>query len=111
MPERHTPSSEGVERPGADRTDMLGLTKDDWKGLWAVVWRLLILGPIIGIVGLALLLLVTGVFVGLPIYSVSAFFSGDWSFGVAAFMAWLVALRFGRPLLRWTFDGFEHTGI
>jgi len=90
---------------------MSGLTKNDWKGLWAILWRVLIFGPILWILGFALLLLVTGAFVAPPIYAAVAFFSGDWLFGIAAIIAWFVVLHFRRPLLRWTFEGIEYAGI
>jgi hypothetical protein len=90
---------------------MSGPTRNDWKGLWSVLWRVLILGPIVGIFGLALLVLVIGAFVALPIVAVVALSDGDWFPGIAALGAWLVVMRFRRPLLRWTFEGFEYTGI
>jgi hypothetical protein len=90
---------------------MAGLTKDDYKGLWAVLWRVLILGPILWIFGLALLVLVIGAFVAPPLYAALAFFTGDWLFGFAALFVWFVVLRFRRPLLRWALEGIEYAGI
>ena len=90
---------------------MARLTKDDYKGLWAVLWRVLILGPILWILGLALLVLVMGAFVAPPLYAALAFFTGDWVFGVAALIGWFVVLRFRRPLLRWALEGIEYAGI
>ena len=71
----------------------------------------LILGPVVGILGLGLLALVIGAFVGLPVYVVVAFLSGDWLPGGAALVAWFVVLRFRKPLLRWIFEGSEYAGI
>jgi hypothetical protein len=90
---------------------MLGLTKNDWKGLWAILWRVLIFGPILGILGLALLLLVIAAFAAPPLYAALAFITGDWLFGIAALLAWFVVLRFRRPILRWTFEGIEYASI
>jgi hypothetical protein len=90
---------------------MVGLTKNDCKGLWAILWRTLIFGPILWIVGLLLLMSVLGAFIVPPIYAVLAFFTGDWLWGITALIAWLVVLRFRKPLLRWAFEGIEHAGM
>ncbi len=85
--------------------------KPDWKSLWGILWRVLLLGPIFGLLGLGLLLLVIGAFVAPPIYAVFAFASGYWFFGVLAVAAWAVVLRFRRPILRWTLEGFEYASL
>ena len=90
---------------------MARLTQNDWKGLWAILWRILIFGPIVGLLGLALFFLVIAGFAGLPIYAALAFFTGDWILGIVALSVWAVVLRFRRPLLRWAFEGFEYAGI
>jgi hypothetical protein len=86
-------------------------SKTDWKSLWAILWRVLLFGPILGVLGLALLLLVIGAFVAPPIYAAFAFFSGDWFLGIAALAAWAVVLRFRRSILRWTLEGIEYASI
>ena len=90
---------------------MLGLTKNEWKGLWAIFWRVLVFGPILWMIGLALLFLLIAAFIALPVYAAVALFNGDWLFGVAALLAWFVVLRSRRPLLRWTLEGIEYGGI
>jgi len=87
--------------------NMLGLTKNDLKGLWAVLWRSLILGPVIWILGTALLTLVIAAFFVPPIYAVLAFYTGDWLVGILALITWFVFLHFRRPILRWTLQGIE----
>lgn len=74
-------------------------------------WRILIFGPIVWILGLALLLLVMTAFVVPPIYAILAFYTGDWLFGIVALAGWAVVLRFRRPLLRWTLEGIEYGSI
>jgi len=59
---------------------MPGITKNDWKGLWVVLWRVLIFGPIVWTFGLAFLLAVMAALVAPPCYAALAFFSGDWLF-------------------------------
>jgi hypothetical protein len=90
---------------------MLGLSKNEWKGLWAILWRVLLLGPIVGIIGIAWLQVVFAALFLPPFYAAFAYYSGDWLFGVATLIGWLIVLRFGRPLLRWTFQGIEYASI
>ncbi len=87
------------------------LTKNDWQGLWSVLWRTVIFAPVLWVIGFAWLLLVVAVFVGAPLYAVIAFFAADWTYGVGALAVWAVALYFRRPILRWTLQGLEHIGI
>ena len=93
---------------------MHGLKKHDWKGLWAVSRRILIIlifGPILWILGLGLLMLVIAAFFAPPLYAAHAFYTGDRLFGVTALVVWFVVLRFRRPTLRWTFEGLEYGSI
>jgi hypothetical protein len=85
--------------------------KPDWKSLWGILWRVLLLGPVVGLLGLALLLLVIGAFAAPPIYAVFAFVSGDWFFGILAVTAWAVVLHFRRPILRWALEGIEYASL
>ncbi len=87
------------------------LTKNEWKALWAILWRVLIFGPILGVLGLALLLLVIAAFVVPPVYAAFALSTGNWIFGLMALVAWGVVLRFRRPILRWTLEGIEYASI
>ena len=90
---------------------MPGLTKNDRKGLWAILWRVLVFGPIVWIVGLALLVLLIGAFVVPPIYAALAFFTGDWLLSIAALIPWFVVIRFRRPILRWALEGIDYGSI
>jgi hypothetical protein len=90
---------------------MPGLTRNDRKGLWAILWRTLIFAPILWILGLLLFTLVLGAFIVPPIYAVLAFFAGDWLWGITALIVWFVLLCFRRPILRWTFEGIEHAAM
>ena len=90
---------------------MPDLTKNEWRGLWAILWRVLIFGPILGVVGLALLVLVMAAFVAPLPYAALAFLTGDWLRGTAALLGWFVVLRFRRPIFRWTFEGMAYSNI
>jgi hypothetical protein len=87
------------------------LTKNDWKGLWAVLWRVLVLCPILWLVGSALLLVLMAALVLPPFYAVAAIFTGDWLFAAAALLGLFVVLRFRRPLLRWTLQSIEYGSL
>lgn len=76
-----------------------------------MLWRILIFGPFVWILGLAVLFLVITAFAGLPIYAILAFYTGDWALGIAAVAGWTVVLRFGRPLLRWTLEGIQYGSL
>ena len=80
-------------------------------GLWAVLWRVLVLCPILWIFGLAFLLVVVAALVVPPFYAAFAIFTGDWLFAAAALLGWFVVLRFRRPLLRWTLQGIEYASL
>jgi len=90
---------------------MSGVSKNDWKGLWAVFWRTFVFGPAVWIFGLALLLLVFAAFILPPLYAVLAFFTGDWFWGILALTGWLIVLRFRRPILHWALEGIECGGL
>ena len=90
---------------------MPGLTRNERIGLWAILWRVLIFGPFLGILGLALLVLVIALFIAPPVYALISFFTGDWLFGIVALIPWLVVLRFRRRILLWTFEGIDYGNI
>jgi hypothetical protein len=95
--------------PGVDA--MPRPSKTDWKSLWGILWRVLLLGPIFGLLRLALLLLVIGAFAAPPLYAVFAFVSGNWFLGIVAVAAWAVVLRFRRPILHWALEGIEYASL
>ena len=90
---------------------MPGSTTNARKGLCALLWRILVFGPIVWAVGSILLVLVMSAFVAPPIYAALAFFTGDWLLGIAALIPWFVVLRFRRPILRWTLEGIEYASL
>jgi len=90
---------------------VLGLTKAEWKSLWAVLWRGLIIAPFLWVIGLVMFLAVLTVFLAPAAYVAYAFIIGDWFFGALALIGWFMLIRFGWPLLRWVFQGIEYTGI
>jgi hypothetical protein len=87
------------------------LTKEDWKSLWGILWRVLLFGPILFPLGVAILVLILGFLLIPPCYALLAITSGDVLLGLAVGGVWLVLLRFSRRLLRKVFEGWEYTGI
>lgn len=77
---------------------MPSLTKNDWKGLWAILWRSLVFGPIVWTTGSLLLTLLIAAFVAPPIYGVFAFLAGEWVLDLAALIPWFILLRFRRSI-------------
>lgn len=90
---------------------MLGLSNNELKGLWAVLWRVVVLVPFLWVLGALLMIGVLAAFILPPIYLICAFITGDWFFATAVIVGWLVLLRFGKRVLRWAFDGIEYSGI
>ena len=90
---------------------MLGLTKNEWKGLWAILWRVLLLGPFVGLLGLALLVLVISAFVAPLCFAFIAFLDERWLVGILWLIPWMVLLRFSRRIWRWLLEGIEYGGI
>jgi hypothetical protein len=83
------------------------MTKIEWQSLWRILWRVVLVGPVLWLLGLGWMLLVLAAFVAPPILAVGAFLNGSWFSLMSVLAIWLVALRFGRPVLRWTFQGIE----
>ena len=90
---------------------MPSFSRNDAKGVWAVLWRVLVFGPFVWIAGVAIMLLVMGAFALPPIYASAAFISGDWALGIAALLPWFVLLHYRRPIFRWAFEGFDHGSV
>ena len=87
------------------------LTKIDWKSLWGILWRVLLLAPVLWVLGLALLVIVLGAFVVPPFYAVFLICAGHWLVSGIVIIGWLFLLGFRTPILRWTLDGFEYSDI
>jgi hypothetical protein len=85
--------------------------RTDWKSLWSILWRVLFLGPIFGLLGLALLVLVISAFAAPPLYAVLAFVGSDWWFGIMAVAVWAMVLYFRGPILRWALEGIEYASL
>ena len=81
------------------------------KALWALGWRMLALSPIVGIFGSLALVAVLALNLMPPALAVIWVISTDYLWAVVTLVLWLVWLRFGSPVRRFVFEGFEHGSI
>ena len=86
-------------------------TKEEWNGLWAILWRLVLFGPILLPLGFGLLMIALGLLAGPPIYAARAIANGQWLMGLTIAAVWCCTLRLTRGLLRRLFEGIEYSGI
>ena len=71
---------------------------------------MLLLTPV-GLLGLLLFAVVLGVTVLPPVYAVTALLSGQFMVALAAIIARILWLRYGRPIRKFAFEGFEHASL
>lgn len=81
------------------------------KALWALFWRMLVFGPLIGIFGALVFIATLILTVFAPILAIILVFSGDWFWSGTTFVSWLTWLRFGGPVRQFVFEGFEHASL
>jgi hypothetical protein len=87
------------------------LTKHDWQGLWAILWRVLVLCPVLWTFGFAWLVLVLTALVLPPIWAVCTCLNGDWLVGLLVAAVWPMTWRYYRRILAWTFQGIEYASF
>jgi hypothetical protein len=87
-----------------------GLTKDEWKILWAILWRLLVFGPILMTLGLAMFGVVMAFLLCPPVLAAIDFFTGSIWLGLLILGVWFAAVWFSRKWLRKFFKEFEGIG-
>jgi len=72
---------------------------------------MLVLAPLVGIFGAVALFVVFGVTVVAPFCAVILLINGQFAWAALSLGSWLLWLRFGRPVRRFVFEGFEHGGL
>jgi hypothetical protein len=72
---------------------------------------MVLLTPIVVIFGTLAFTAVLALYISPPFIAVMCVISGDYYWAFAALAAWLLWLRFGRPVGRFAFEGFEHAGM
>ena len=80
------------------------------RGLWGVCWRMFLLTPI-ALLGLVVFAFVICLSFFPPAYAVIALVGGDYLMALLSLAIWLVWLKFGKPIRRFTYVGFEHGGV
>jgi hypothetical protein len=83
------------------------LSLGEWKSLWGVLWRALLLGPILFPIGACLLALVVGFLLGPPVYAAALILEAHWIFATALAATWFGLVCRARPIVKTIFDGFE----
>ena len=80
------------------------------KAFWALWWRMLLLTPIVWILGLILFTVVLGL-TFLPAVTVALIIYGEYWWALATVAVFLAWLRWGGPVRRFVFEGFEYAGL
>jgi len=88
-----------------------GVSKDEIKSLWGILWRLCLFGPLLLPLGFALLLLVGVVSFGPFVYAIFLMFTDHPILGSLLGIAWSMILRLAKPLFERLLEGIEHGGI
>ena len=84
------------------------------RGLWALGWRMLLLMPlatVVGSLGIILLTLVLAMTVFAPVLATLFVITGQYWWAFATIGAWIPWLKFGGPVRRLVFEGFEHGSL
>jgi hypothetical protein len=79
--------------------------------LWSLLWRLLILGPVLMTIGLCLLVGMIASMIAPPVYAISLVVGGDFLLGLAVLAGWVLWLPWGCRLWRWMMQGQEYAGL
>ncbi len=80
------------------------------KGLWAVCWRMLLLTPV-ALLGLLFFTITLGLSFLLPVLAAALAITGRILLAILALVVWVIWLRFGGPVRRFVFEGFEHGSL
>jgi hypothetical protein len=72
---------------------------------------MLLLSPVVGVLGSLALVTVLGLNIAPPFLAVRFLISADYLWALPTAILWLVWLRFGKPVRRLVFEGFEHGSI
>jgi len=72
---------------------------------------MLLLTPMVAIFGTLAFVTVVGLSFLPPFLAVILLVSADYLWAVVTVGVWLVWLRFGRPVRRFVFEGFEHASL
>lgn len=87
------------------------ITSDELKGLWGILWRFLLLGPILLPLGLALFVLAIAISFAPIAFGVYLMCSEHVVWGIVVCLAWMTVLRMSRRLFQKLLDGVEYAGI
>ena len=80
----------------------------DRHGLWALLWRIIVFGPLVGVFGMLALIAVLGFTFVLPIWVIAWLCEDRWILAIAGCFAWFGWLKFGGRVRRFVFEGFDN---
>ncbi len=80
------------------------------KGLWALLWRMVLLTPV-ALLGLVALVIVFGLYFLAPLFVVALLFTGRYFLAAIVLAVWILWLRFGAPVRRFVFEGFAYGSL
>ena len=87
------------------------ITCEDWKGLWSILWRFLILGPLLLPIGLAFFAAAIALALGPLCFGVYLILSDHFVWGILVCVIWALALRKSRRLFERLLEGIENAAL
>jgi hypothetical protein len=84
--------------------------KYEVKGLWALCWRMLLLGPFVAIFGSLFLIAVLAAYL-LPLYALVEVIGGNYLESIVIIALWILWLRFGKPFRKISFEGLDYGSL
>jgi len=79
--------------------------------IWALLWRMLVFGPILWMTGLAFFMVVLTSVIVLPFFAIIVGLDDHWWLGMLMFVIWLIWYRQGKRLLGWLLQGIEFSSL
>ena len=86
------------------------MTAEEWKGLWAILWRFLILGPLLLPLGLCIFALIVAIVLGPFGFAIHLFLTDRPLRAILVVLVWATVLRKSRRLFEKLLEGIEHAG-
>ncbi len=92
-------------------SDMHAAAKSPRHPIWALLWRMVLFGPILWTLGLGFFVVVLASVVGLPFFAVIIALDDHSWLGAGLFVAWIAWYRHGKRLLGWLLQGIEFSSL
>lgn len=86
------------------------VTRDDLRGVWAITWRTLLLGPVVVPLGYAVLIAWLASLVVPPLYAGICVYAGDYALGALTAAVWVAWLKFAPRWFKPLFGNWRDEG-